>query len=175
MNDRVPRSPASDHLYNLAGGIGLLFVCMAGADNVLTWLPTNFGNREWEFGTVSASFNGLLSITFGFALIQLWMSRLSESWPLRVLGGVEMLVALAIIGAALLYARNVSVALSAASASGVGTGLTKAVIKTSVQSVAYPVAYLLLARASFKWAKDIANVARTGPKTTKGPGIVART
>lgn len=174
MSDRTSTSnsfrPAvtQDQLARLAGGIGILFVLVAGMDVMLTWIPTSFGNREWEFGTVSASFNGLLSVAFGLALIQVWLARLESAWPLRLLGFIHILLALLIIGAALLYARNISIAMTAASAGGAGVGLMKAVIKTVFQSIAYPIAYLLLAWTSFVWAGQIARADSNSEKQRIG-------
>lgn len=180
MSDRQPGSPrppiAQEQLAGLAGGIGVLFVLVAGVDVLLTWFPTSFGNREWEFGTVSASFNGLLSVTFGFALIQLWFAHVERASALRALGVVHIVVALLIIGAALMYARNVSIALSAATAGGAGTGIMKAVIKTSFQSIAFPIAFLLLARLSFLWAGQVSRASdgTSGGKDKERIGVIRR-
>lgn len=177
MSDRQSNSlgPVTENqLAALAGGIGILFVLVAGVDVLLTWLPTNFGNREWEFGTVSASFNGLLSVVFGLALVQAWLSRAEHAWPLRVMGFVQIVLALLVVGAALMYARNVSIAMNAASAGGAGVGIMKAIIKTSFQSVTYPIALLLLARLSFLWAGKIARATANGAKNGPRVGVLRR-
>lgn len=178
MSDRQAgssRPPVTrDQLARLAGGIGVLFVLVAGVDVLLTWFPANFGNREWEFGTVSASFNGLLSLTFGFALVQVWLAHADRAWPLRALGFVHIVIALLIIGAALMYARNVSIALSAATAGGAGTGIMKAVIKTSFQSIAFPIAFLLLARLSFLWAGQVDRATDGGKSGQERIGVISR-
>ncbi len=178
MSDRQSASPrppvTQDQLARVAGGIGILFVLVAGVDVLLTWFPTNFGNREWEFGTVSGSFNGLLSVAFGFALVQVWFAHADRAWPLRALGFVHIIIALLIIGAALMYARNVSIALSAATAGGAGTGIMKAIIKTSFQSVAFPIAFLLLARLSFLWAGQVGRAAGGGKSGKERIGVIAR-
>lgn len=171
---RATTSVPKHRLWALAGGIGLLFTVVAGADNVLTWFPTDFGNREWEFGTVTASFNGLLSIVLGLGLIQLWMAQLERGWPLRVLGVVHILLGILVLAAALLYWTNVPVAWDAVPDSPVRAGLLKAIIKTSVQSVAYPIAFFLLARSAFVWAGQIARAVAGASKSSSRVGILER-
>lgn len=173
MPDRVQGSsvlpPGS--VWTVVGGVGLLFVAVAGADNVLTWLPADFGNREWEFGTVTASFNGFLSIVLGLAMVQLWLAQTGRVWPLRALGALHLLLGASIIAASLLYWTNVPVALASVPDSPVKTGLLKAVVKTSFQSVAYPVAFFLLARSALSWAGHAGRVAEAGREHV---GVIAR-
>lgn len=168
-----PHAVAPRRLWTLAGGIGFLFVAMAGTDNLLTWFPTDFGNREWLFGTVSASFNGFLSITFGLALIQLWLTASERVGALRALGAVYVVLALVMVGVAALYWSTVSIALAAVGDGPVQTGLMKAIIKTSVQSIGYPLAFLLLARTAYVWAGEIGRSPER-PKDAARAGVVFR-
>jgi hypothetical protein len=165
---------APERLWAVVGGVGLLFVAVAGADNVLTWVPPDFGNREWEFGTITASFNGLLSVTLGLAMVQLWLSQTDRAWPLRVLAVVYLLLGASILAAALLYWTNVPIAWAAVPDSPIKTGLMKAIVKTSFQSVAYPLAFFVLARTAFVWAGLIAERAKSDRRSERQVGVIAR-
>ena len=59
----------------LLGWVGVAFIVVGGVDFALTWYPMNFGNREWEFGTVTASFNGLPILLLGQGYCSLPGSR----------------------------------------------------------------------------------------------------
>ncbi|MDH5591194.1 MAG: hypothetical protein OEZ65_09530 [Gemmatimonadota bacterium] len=140
-------------LLRILGWTGTLFLLVAGADVLLTWLPTDFGNREWEFGTITSSLNGMLSVTFGMILVMVGLSEAEAAWPLRVVAGGFVFLAVFIVAATLLYWTNVPLALKSVQPGPISVGLTKAVIKTSVQCVAFPVAYVLFARTAWRWAK----------------------
>jgi len=107
-------------------------------------------------------------------MVQVWLSGLERPWPLRTLGLVYVLLALLILAAALLYGTNVPVALAAVPDGPVRTGLVKAVAKTMLQSAAYPLAYLLLARVALRGASHLAEAARREPRGDHRPGLVAR-
>ena len=142
----------TEALWALFGWVGLLFVVVAGADIALTWVPANFGNREWEFGTITASYNAMLSVTFGMAMMLGWLAGRESPASLKVLGAALALFGLVCLSWTVLYWRTVPLALSAVAEGPVRTGLLKAVVKTAFQGVAYPVALLLLAWTSLKWS-----------------------
>ncbi|MDZ7781348.1 MAG: hypothetical protein U5R14_15645 [Gemmatimonadota bacterium] len=87
---------------------------------------------------------------------------------------LAVLLGTAMIAAAILYWTNVPVALAAVSESPARPGLIKAVIKTSFQSVVYPLAFFLMARAALVWAGQIARAMAGESKGSEGVGIIGR-
>lgn len=132
------RAFEASRAWALLGWVGLTFLVVGGADFALTWYPMDFGNREWEFGTVTASFNGLPILVLGLGLL-LTSSLLTERRWLVVVAtaGALGLLLWVLVGAGL-WAASVPLALSA-TPTEVAVGLQKALVKTSVQSVIYPV------------------------------------
>ena len=66
-----------------------------------------------------------------------------------------MLMGVLVLAATALYWTNVALALNAVEDSPVRVGLVKAVVKTVLQSVAFPVAFFFLARTSFRWGRAV--------------------
>jgi hypothetical protein len=122
----------------LLGWVGLTFLVVGGADFVLTWYPMDFGNREWEFGTVTASFNGLPVPVMGLGLLLASSMHTGRRWlvGLATVGAFGLL--LWVLAAAALWMATVPLALDATPVD-VMIGMKKALVKTSVQSLTYPV------------------------------------
>ena len=146
---RAPVAP--ERIATVVGVTGLLFLLVGGGDVLLTWFPLDMGNREWEFGTITAAFNGLLTVTFGLLMTLLWASQGARTWPLRTLAVVFGLVGVLILLIGGLYWTTVPLALQAVEGSPVRVGIVKAVAKTGFQGVAFPVAYFFLAWQAWKW------------------------
>jgi hypothetical protein len=64
-DERLPLEESADFGWYLLGWIGLAFALVGGFDLALIWIPLGFGNPEWEFGTVSATLDGLPVTTLG--------------------------------------------------------------------------------------------------------------
>lgn len=144
-------SPATG--WYLLGGIGLVFSVVALADLVLAWYPLRFGDREWEFGTATTVFGGLPLLTMGLMLafgaaVARGNLRLLQTWS-AVLG----LLGLVLLGVLVLYARSVPAALETVTDPILRVGLQKAILKTAVQGVVYPAAFLWVATLGWKHAR----------------------
>jgi hypothetical protein len=149
-SDRHKWAPAPESAWRLAGGLGVLFAIVGGVDLTLTWIPLGFGNAEWEFGTVTSMMDGLPVPTLGLVALA-GAGRLRGSRLLaRSVAVALALLALWIVGAALLYATTVPLALRAVTDPVIRTGLEKAVIKTAVQCTAYPIGLVWLAVAAWR-------------------------
>ena len=152
--DHAEMAPAPETGWYLLGGMGLVFALVAGADLALTWYPAAFGNREWEFGTVSAVFDGLplfamgLALSFGAAVARGKIGLL-KFWSIVML--VTGLVILGLLG---LYARTLPVALTAVTDPLLRVGLQKAVAKALLQGVGYTAAFLWTGILGWKHAKS---------------------
>ena len=131
------------------GWAGIVFLIVGGSDFALTWYPMNFGNREWEFGTVTASFNGLPILVMGVGFLLAASLQLGRKWWAGLAFVVSAILTLWIIAGAFIWATNVPLALQAAPAE-VMTGIKKALVKTTIQSLTYPVLFGFLAYKSFQ-------------------------
>ena len=118
------------------GWIGLAFLVVGGMDFALVWFPFRFGNREWEFATVTQSFNGLPILLLGVGLLVVASERLERRWWGLVGLGVAVVLLVWILAGAALWAANVSLALSTVPEE-LRVGIQRAVAKTAVQSVVY--------------------------------------
>lgn len=122
----------------LLGWVGLALLVVGGADFALTWYPMEFGNREWEFGTVTQSFNGLPILVLGLGLLLTSSALIDRKWLalLAAFGALGLL--LWVVAGVALWAKTVPIALSGTPVE-VLTGMKKAIARTAVQSVTYPV------------------------------------
>ena len=131
--------------WSVLGWTALAFLVVGGFDFALTWYPPDFGNREWEFGTVTASLNGIPILLLGIALLLAASIPLRRRWwtLLAALSALVMLVWIAV--SAVLWATNVPLALQSVPPE-LATGIKRAMAKTVVQSIAYPLvlAFLLV-------------------------------
>src|SRR5262245_56246877 len=60
---------ARDFAWYLLGWSGLVYILVGGIDILLAWYPIEFGNAEWEFGTISATLDRLPLATVGAMFI----------------------------------------------------------------------------------------------------------
>jgi hypothetical protein len=144
------RNRPVDHprAWAVLGWTALAFLVVGGFDFALTWYPPDFGNREWEFGTVTASLNGLPILLIGIALLLAASIQTGRRWwaILATVASLVMLVWVAV--GAVLWATNVPLALESVPPE-LAVGIKKSLAKTVVQSVVYPlVLTFLLVRAA---------------------------
>ena len=139
----------------LVASAGVIFLVVGGLDTVLTFIPSAFGTTEWEFGTVTASLNGLPLPVLGAALLA--GAGLVRGWRkvVRTLAVGMILVALAVLALGVIYLTTLPQALSAAQqAGGIGTiGIKRAMVKTLVQLVAYPVGLAVMATLCWRFTR----------------------
>lgn len=137
----------------LLGALGLAFLAVGLTDLVLAWLPPAFGEPEWEFGTVTATLNGLPIFVIGLALILADASRRGARRTVRVIAVACLLLAVAIVVMAALYVTVVPLALQSVPEGGVRLGLMKAMTKTSAQIIVYPILFGWIAVKAWRWAR----------------------
>jgi len=112
---------------------------VGGLDFVLVWIPPSFGSPEWEFGTVTQSFNGLPILLLGIGLLTVAAEQVERRWWGLVALGFSSVLLLWILVGAIVWALNVPVALEAAPSEISGT-IRESMVKTAVQAVAYSTA-----------------------------------
>jgi hypothetical protein len=150
--ERAPLEQAPDFGWYLLGWIGLVFALVGGFDLALIWYPMGFGNPDWEFGTVSATLDGLPVVTLGMALLLGVGAARGQRWLVRVMAVVFVAAAVAIVLAAILYATNVPLAIQSMTDPVIALGLKKAIAKTTVQAVLYPVGFVWIAVITWRHA-----------------------
>ena len=125
------------------GWFGLMLWIVGMGDFLLAWYPTAFGNPEWEFGTVVASYSGLPLVTMGFAGLLgsavargiRWQS-LVVSWVLVVFGG-------ALVLGFVTFLLDIPLAVRAgADNPTVRLGLKKAIVKTTLIAIVFAGSYI---------------------------------
>ncbi len=138
-------APAVEQAWDLLAWLGLAFASIGMMDILLTWVPTGFGNPEWEFGTVSSSMNGLPLPAMGLSFILASGISRGRSWQIRGAAIAFAFVALALLAVGVLYLTVVPMAFQNVNNDLVRTGLLKAVAKAAVLLVLYPVLFASLA------------------------------
>jgi len=154
-NQRHPGSapPDSSPSWLILGWIGLAFLVVGGLDFLLLWFPLNLGNPEWEFGTVTQSFNGLPILLLGVGLLTVASQAADRRWWGLVGLGASALLLLWVLGGAVIWALNVSLALETVP-DELALGVRRAVLKTAVQAVTYSTALGYLGWKSWKAASS---------------------
>lgn len=125
-------------VWALLGWMGLTFLVVGGFDFALTWFPTDFGNPEWEFGTVTQSFNGLPIVVLGLGLLLASSILTDRTWLSWVAAAGAFGLLVWVLLGAVVWTFTVPVALSG-TPQEVLLGLQKAIAKTAMQSVLYSV------------------------------------
>ena len=135
------------------GWFGLILAVVGLGDFLLVWYPTAFGNPEWEFGTVVASFSGLPLVTMGFAgLLGSAVAR-GVRWQSLVVGWVLVVFGAALLLAYLTFLLDIPLALRAAGENPtVRLGLGKAIAKTSLIALVFAGSYVGFGVATLRYA-----------------------
>ncbi len=142
--------------WNVLLMLGVLFAVVGGVDVALVWFPASFGVAEFEFASVATSLNSMPVVTIGLGLVVAASSALEYrklAWVTVVMIGA---VGLLLVMSTVLFGLTVPLALQAEVEPIVMLGIKKQAAKSTVQILAYGVAYLLL----LKWA---VRIARTQP------------
>jgi hypothetical protein len=152
--DQGPRrSEDSTRVWLVLGWIGLVFLTVGGADFALTWFPPSFGTPEWEFATVTQSFNGLPILLLGVGLLTAAAEQVDRRWWAHLGSGAALVLLLWVLAGFVLWALNIPLALQTVP-DELALGLQKAVGKTLLQSLVYPAVLVYLLRGAWLVAKS---------------------
>ena len=106
-------APAPDYGWYLLGWLGLVFVIVGGVSLAMMWYPVLIGNPQWEFGTVSSTYDSLPITALGLGLLLGAGVARGIRWWTRTAAALFLLLALLVIGGLVLYATNLPLALRA--------------------------------------------------------------
>lgn len=158
--ERVTRAEPSD-AWAALGWIGLVFLVVGGSDFALTWIPTSFGNREWEFATVTASFNGMPILVLGIGLLLVASKQMERRWWGFLAGAAALVMLFWMLVGGALWARSVPLAINSVPQEVV-VGMNKALAKTAIQTLVYPIVLVYLGWRALKAARGGAGFSGNG-------------
>ena len=136
---------APEYGWYLFGWMGVVFAAVGLLDLALAWYPFEFGNPQWEFGTVSRTYDTLPITALGLTLLLGSGVARGTRWWVRTVGIVFLLMGLVVAAGLVLYALNIPLALSSVADNELASlGIKRAVVKALGQGVLYAVAFVVL-------------------------------
>lgn len=118
--------------------VGWVFLVVGGMDVALVWYPPLLGNPGWEFGSITTALNGFPLPVMGTSLILASAVARGHLGTARLAMVVASIFVLFAVVAAGFYALDVPIALKEVTEPMGRTGLKKAILRTIVQLIAYP-------------------------------------
>ena len=150
-------APAPDYGWYLLGWLGLVFVIVGGVSLALMWYPVLIGNPQWEFGTVSSTYDSLPITALGLGLLLGAGVARGIRWWTRIAAVLFLLLALLVIGGLVLYATNLPLALRAVTDPLARSGLKRAIAKALVQGVMYGGVFCILGVSAWRHSRAARN------------------
>lgn len=129
--------------WELLNCVGWVFIAVGLVDLALIVRPFAIGNPDFLFGSVTAAMNGLPVLATGLVFVTAYAAASQLLQRLSVLGGVLVLLAALILAAGYLYYHVAPIVLDSADGTML-TAIKKAVVKTAVQLVVYPVGFIVI-------------------------------
>jgi Ca2+/Na+ antiporter len=146
---------SSPFAWDLLGLLGFALFVVGGSDFLLSWFPWRFGNPEWEFGTITAALNAMPAGLMGLTLLLIWAHQSESAVWTRVLSGVILIWSVVLVALAVIYGLTLPLAARGFAVPNVGVGLKRAIARSLVQLVIYPVVMLWMAARGFRQARSI--------------------
>lgn len=149
--DEVAANPLAWRMLAL---VGVAFVVIGLVIEVTVLFPLRVGNPEWEFGTVNAFLDSLPLLVIGLSLLAAFGVARGHPWLARAAGAMFIILALIVLAGALLYATVVPQALNLRNYSRIEmlTAVKKAITKAAFQSAVYPIGFLWVGIAAFRFS-----------------------
>jgi hypothetical protein len=130
--------------WKLLGWLGAFYLVMSVIDIALGWYPVRFGTPEWEFGTVSATINGLAIPTLSLFLILCSAVARERTKVVKATSIVMICLAIFLAILFILYLTAVPLALKAVTSNAIiHQGMEKAIIKATILFLGYEALYIL--------------------------------
>jgi len=132
--------PASEAAWDLLGLAGSTFAFVAAVDILLLLLPARLGDSRWEFDAITAILGGMPLLFVGLLLGYASAYARERAGILRLWSVLALVAALFLIVAFTDYLLRIPAVLAGAGSNAERAELVKAMIRTSCQGVAYPLA-----------------------------------
>lgn len=123
-------------------GTGLMFVGLI--DVALLFFPPQWDSLSWEFGTVSALFEGMPLLTMGFGLMTAASVANGWIWTRRLMLTMGLIFSVLIILMAVIFALDVPVVLQATADPAMKRAVKLSSLKTGLMAFTYFTLYLAL-------------------------------
>ena len=118
-------------------------------DIALAWYPLQGGNPAWEFGIINLTIWSLPFPTTGLVLLLAAGVALEKRWLIRLSAFALLALAVIILGALVLYALAIPIAVQGAP-EPVLLNVKKSIVKTVVLGLTFPTLYIALALAALR-------------------------
>lgn len=128
--------------------LGLAVTAVGLIDLGFAWFPWQFGNGEWEFGTVSRTFDSLALVSVGIGFFSLGAVLRRSSWMSSAAVALSGVLLAALLGGVLIYALNLPLALRMVPPEAAGA-LRRAIMRTGAFMLVYLTFYTWL--TWFNW------------------------
>jgi len=125
----------------LLAGIVLAFVGLV--DIAFVWYPPRWANVDWEFGSVSTTFDALPLPTIGLVSVLVAAASRGRRLPMRLMGALILFLALVLVVFAVVYVLDAPVVVQAVDPQARAT-VKRAMMKTGLMAAAYIVLYIVL-------------------------------
>lgn len=123
--------------------LGVILSLVGLLDLGLLFFPPRWASLDWEFGTISATIEGLPLLTVGLGLMTVGSVARGRTGWMRLLSIAFILLALVIITLLVVFALDVPVAMRAVQAAGRET-LLKTIAKAGGMGFLYVIMYAAL-------------------------------
>lgn len=147
---RVAAEPVERTGWRAAALLGLMLAGAGLVVSVMELLPASLMDPNWEIGAISAFLDSLPLPAIGLGLLVGAGVALGRRVQVWVAGVTFVVLALLIIIGAMLYATDIPLAFQVVSGPEFLSALKKAMAKTAVQVVVYPVAFIWAAISAFR-------------------------
>jgi hypothetical protein len=128
--------PLETRHWSILFGAGIALSIIGFADVLLLWYPLRFGSLDWEFATLTGTFDALPLATIGMVMLGVGAVALKRSRTSLVLSLFYLVLCVALAAAAGLFVLAVLAGMNAVDPS-VELQFRRAVMKTSVLSFSY--------------------------------------
>lgn len=143
------KARSMDRAWSVAVVAGAVFAILGWTDVLLLWYPLRIGTPEWEFATISGTFDALPLATIGTLVLVAYLVMRGRQLTQRIAGGMLVGVSLAFVAAFILFALSFVTGIAAVGADTKWI-LYRAGIKTAVSALAYTTVYVVFARSLFR-------------------------